>query len=76
MSLHPYHTTPHLVPTTSPDNLCKGRVMRDWLALESFDNVVYRGDGGNDFEGRDRCRRSFQHGMSSQHYTPSSLRQS
>ena len=51
VSLHPYHTTPHLVPTTSPDNLCKGRVMRDWLALESFDKVVYCGDGGNDFEG-------------------------
>jgi len=47
----PYHTTPHPTSSTSPANLCKGRVMRKWMEEETFSHLVYCGDGSGDFEG-------------------------
>eukprot|EP00288_Rhodomonas_lens_P007509 CAMPEP_0177739676 /NCGR_PEP_ID=MMETSP0484_2-20121128/27154_1 /TAXON_ID=354590 /ORGANISM="Rhodomonas lens, Strain RHODO" /LENGTH=243 /DNA_ID=CAMNT_0019253757 /DNA_START=9 /DNA_END=740 /DNA_ORIENTATION=- len=51
LRVSPYHTTPHPPPSTSPPNLCKGRVMREWLQEKDWSNVIYCGDGGGDFEG-------------------------
>jgi pyridoxal phosphate phosphatase PHOSPHO2 len=52
----PFHTSPHPDPeSTSPPNLCKGRVMEEWLReLQSefkLSTVIYAGDGSGDFEG-------------------------
>eukprot|EP00960_Hanusia_phi_P035810 751958-Hanusia_phi.AAC.2 len=51
LRVKPYHTSPHPEGSTSPANLCKGRVMRSWLNEVRWDQVVYCGDGPGDFEG-------------------------
>lgn len=51
--VRPFHTNAHPQGSTSPPNLCKGRVMEEWLSAEEgkIGMVVYAGDGGGDFEG-------------------------
>uniref|UniRef100_A0A7S0VT75 Phosphoserine phosphatase n=1 Tax=Hemiselmis tepida TaxID=464990 RepID=A0A7S0VT75_9CRYP len=51
LRVRPFHTDPHPPTSTSPPNLCKGRVMEDWLSEKQWTRVVYCGDGGGDFEG-------------------------
>eukprot|EP00802_Teleaulax_amphioxeia_P026697 Tamp_27836.p1 GENE.Tamp_27836~~Tamp_27836.p1 ORF type:complete len:277 (-),score=58.51 Tamp_27836:7-798(-) len=50
--VRPFHTTPHPEGSSSPPNLCKGRVMDGWLrTVRDGGKVVYAGDGEGDFEG-------------------------
>ena len=54
----PYHTTPHPAGSTSPPNLCKGRVMEQWLQESgAVHEVFYAGDGAGDYEGAIRVPR-------------------
>jgi 2,3-diketo-5-methylthio-1-phosphopentane phosphatase len=53
LRIEPFHKTPHpkTLHSSSPANLCKGRVMREWLKDGDFELVIYCGDGAGDFEG-------------------------
>mmetsp|Transcript_37317 Transcript_37317/g.72868 ORF Transcript_37317/g.72868 Transcript_37317/m.72868 type:complete len:244 (-) Transcript_37317:131-862(-) len=54
LRVRPFHTSPHPPSSTSPPNLCKGRVMDEWLSEREWHRVIYCGDGGGDFEGTKR----------------------
>eukprot|EP00960_Hanusia_phi_P017356 511170-Hanusia_phi.AAC.1 len=47
----PFHKDEHPGSSSSPPNLCKGRVVRDWVAEGGWDTIVYCGDGEGDYEG-------------------------
>ncbi|EKX53136.1 hypothetical protein GUITHDRAFT_150535 [Guillardia theta CCMP2712] len=47
----PFHQDEHPEGSSSPPNLCKGRVMKDWISEREWHSVVYCGDGEGDYEG-------------------------
>lgn len=50
LAIHPLgNNNSHSCPNGCPENLCKGTVVDQYLSSQNFDQVVFVGDGYNDY---------------------------